>query len=69
VELEYGRASFLAQKHEPNYRARLCSDERQVSGAEDIVLRHLGVIDRDGEQAAALLFDSRKRLGMTASFR
>ena len=35
--------------------ASLCSDERQIIGAEHVVLRHLGGIDRDGEQAGALL--------------
>ena len=42
-------------KPKPVDRAPLCPDERQVIGAKDIVLRHLGVIDRDGEQAGALL--------------
>jgi hypothetical protein len=42
-------------KPKPVDRAPLCPDERQVIGTEDIVLRHLGVIDRDGEQAGALL--------------
>ena len=39
----------------PVDRAPLCPDERQVIGAEHVVLRHLGGIDRDGEQAGALL--------------
>jgi len=35
--------------------APLCPNERQIISAEDIVLCHLGVTDRDGEQAGALL--------------
>ena len=35
--------------------APLRSDEGQVFGAEHVVPRHLGGIDRDGEQACALL--------------
>ena len=35
--------------------APLCPDERQVLGAEHVVPGHLGVIDRNGEQASALL--------------
>jgi hypothetical protein len=35
--------------------APLCPDERQIIGAEDVVFGHLGVIDRNGEQASALL--------------
>jgi hypothetical protein len=45
----------LDGKPKPVDRASLGPDERQVIGAEDIVLRHLGVIDRDSEQAGALL--------------
>jgi len=45
----------LDGKPKPIDRAPLCSDEHQIIGAENIVLRHLGVIDRDGEQASALL--------------
>ena len=48
-------------KAKPVDRAALCPDERQIIGAEDVVRRHLGVIDRDGEQAGALL-------GWTAGF-
>ena len=45
----------LNSEPKPIDRTALCPDERQIIGAEDIVLRHLGVIDRDGEQAGALL--------------
>ena len=34
--------------------APLRSDDGQVFGAEHVVSRHLGRIDRDGEQACAL---------------
>ena len=45
----------LNSEPKPIDRTALCPDERQIIGAEDIVLCHLGVIDRDGEQAGALL--------------
>ena len=42
-------------KPEPIDGAPLRSDDSQVFGAEHVVPRHLGGIDRDGEQACALL--------------
>jgi hypothetical protein len=40
---------------EPVHAAPLGPDERQVVGTEHVVLRHLGALDGDGEQAIALL--------------
>jgi len=45
----------LNSESKPVDRAPLRPDERQIIGAEDIVLRHLGVIDRDSKQTGALL--------------
>ena len=45
----------LNREPKPVDGAPLCPDERQIIGAEDIVFGHLGVIDRNGEQAGALL--------------
>jgi hypothetical protein len=45
----------LNSEPKPVDRAPLCPDERQIIGAKNVVLRHLDVIDRDGEQAGALL--------------
>jgi hypothetical protein len=45
----------LNREPKPVDGAPLCPDERQIIGAEDIVFGHLGVIDRNGEQASALL--------------
>ncbi|MGH7072079.1 MAG: hypothetical protein ACREFO_19000 [Acetobacteraceae bacterium] len=50
-------------KPKPIDRAPLCSDERQITGAEDIVFGHLGVIDRNGKQAGALLVGQQEAVG------
>jgi hypothetical protein len=45
----------LDGKPKPIDGASLCPNERQIIGAEDIVLCHLGMIDGDGKQTGALL--------------
>jgi hypothetical protein len=52
---EMPQKAQLNSEPKPVDRAPLCPDERQILGAEDIVLRHLGVIDRGGEQTGARL--------------
>jgi hypothetical protein len=45
----------LNREPKPVDGAPLCPDQRQIIGAEDVVLGHLRVIDRNREQAGALL--------------